>query len=461
MVNYHLVVLTHGLWGQPWHMEYLESQINQNVKPTSPNEEIIVYKTGSHTGYLTYDGIDINGKRISDEIIAQTELLSSNSRLDKVTKFSIVGYSLGGLISRYAIGVLFSQNYFQDIEPINFITFCSPHVGVLNPMNYTIAAKLFNNFAYQFLAYSGSQLFLKDRIENQNTPLLVWMADPNSYFFQSLKQFKHRSLYSNLVNDKRTCWFTSGIESSDPFNSMVNESALNLSVGFVKNYEPVIVDLNQPHKYIGITKTTYVQPHASTTRFIRSLNWLRVFGTVIIYLPIWFLVFSIGSIFQRLRLNRRVKLYFRDASNNLMHLYEMIQDPFEDPIVPDGKNIDGEDDNQSDYFDSFKRDITNKVRDQQDEFVESVFDVMNNNNISEQELDEKIENVGNVAKLNFNSDQLYIINSLNTLEWSKFPLLIRNTKHAHAAAIYRFNDKNFGEGKLVVSHFVNETFKLE
>jgi hypothetical protein len=36
----------------------------------------------------------------------------------KITKFSIIGYSLGGLVSRYAIGLLYSQEFFKDVEPI-------------------------------------------------------------------------------------------------------------------------------------------------------------------------------------------------------------------------------------------------------------------------------------------------------------------------------------------------------
>ncbi|KAK6204790.1 putative serine esterase-domain-containing protein [Scheffersomyces amazonensis] len=464
MVNYHLVILTHGLWGKPAHMEYIESQINQHIHLKSPNEEVIVYKTGSHGGYLTYDGIDINGKRISDEIIAQTELLSSNSISDKVTKFSIIGYSLGGLIARYAIGVLYSKNYFENIEPINFITFCSPHVGVLNPMNYTVATNLFNRFVHHFLAHTGSQLFLKDKIEHRGKPLLAWMADPNSYFFISLKSFKYKSLYANIIHDRRTSWFTAGIQSLDPFNSMTNTSPLNITLGFVPKYETVVVDINQPIKY----KEVKLISETSTTipkRFIRGLSWLRVLGTVIVYLPIWFIFFSVDSIFQRIKMNRRVKEFVRDTSNNLIYLYEMINDETlqvdesEEAENDDESSYETNSEKERDYLSDFEQDFSNKVQDQQDEFVETVYDVMNTNNMeAEKELD--VENYGNLIKLNFNSDQMFIINKLNSLGWKKYPVLIQNTKQTHAAAIYRFKDVNFDEGKVVIRHLIEETFQV-
>ena len=78
--------------------------------------------------------MDVNGKRISDEVWEQTKLIEQEKG-GKVTKFSVVKYSLGGLISRYCIGYLSSQGYFDNIEPINFTTFVH-HVGVLVPQSH-------------------------------------------------------------------------------------------------------------------------------------------------------------------------------------------------------------------------------------------------------------------------------------------------------------------------------------
>ena len=70
-------------------MDYLESQIKQ-IKSLNKDENIITYKTISHGGFLTYDGIDVNGKRIANEITAETDKLTSNG--NGVKKFSILGF---------------------------------------------------------------------------------------------------------------------------------------------------------------------------------------------------------------------------------------------------------------------------------------------------------------------------------------------------------------------------------
>lgn len=65
-------------------------------------------------------------------------------------KISFLGHSLGGLIARYAVAVLYQQNVMQKnveqgggecdseekrrgvvagLEPVNFITFATPHLG--------------------------------------------------------------------------------------------------------------------------------------------------------------------------------------------------------------------------------------------------------------------------------------------------------------------------------------------
>ena len=104
MSNYHLIILVHGVWGNSSHLAYVEKQIHENIH-SYDGTILHTHKTGSHLGYLTYDGIDVNGKRISDEVWEQTKLIEQEKG-GKVTKFSVVGYSLGGLISRYCIDIL-------------------------------------------------------------------------------------------------------------------------------------------------------------------------------------------------------------------------------------------------------------------------------------------------------------------------------------------------------------------
>ena len=59
-------------------------------------------KTNSDT--FTYDGIDLGAERVTQEIETHIQTLEKNGC--KIKKPSIVGYSLGGLVARYTIGLL-------------------------------------------------------------------------------------------------------------------------------------------------------------------------------------------------------------------------------------------------------------------------------------------------------------------------------------------------------------------
>ena len=102
-----------------------------------------------------------------------------------ITKFSIVGYSLGidsfsksglilgGLISRYAVGLLYSRGVFEKIQPVNFTTFATPHLGIRH-INPGIFHNLANFLGPKVLSSSGRQMFIADRTPR---PILLRMAE--------------------------------------------------------------------------------------------------------------------------------------------------------------------------------------------------------------------------------------------------------------------------------------------
>jgi hypothetical protein len=47
---------------------------------------------------------------------------------------SFAGYSLGGLVSRYVIGLLYTRGFFDNVKPMNFTTFATPHLGIRKPL---------------------------------------------------------------------------------------------------------------------------------------------------------------------------------------------------------------------------------------------------------------------------------------------------------------------------------------
>lgn len=69
-----------------------------------------------NTGSFTYDGIERGGERVCLEI--EEELETIKKKGGKITKLSLVGYSLGGLVARYAVGLLGAKGILDEIEPV-------------------------------------------------------------------------------------------------------------------------------------------------------------------------------------------------------------------------------------------------------------------------------------------------------------------------------------------------------
>lgn len=79
---------------------------------------------------------------------------SSTSKTKKVTQFSFLGYSLGGLIGRFAMGILELEGFFDKVEPMYFVTMATPHLGIRKPPKSTWS-KVFNYISSRMLSRSG------------------------------------------------------------------------------------------------------------------------------------------------------------------------------------------------------------------------------------------------------------------------------------------------------------------
>jgi pimeloyl-ACP methyl ester carboxylesterase len=151
------------------------------------------------TGSNACAGIEVGAERVAREIEDALEELGRDGH--KITRFSIIGYSLGGLVARYAVGLLYHKGFFDRIAPINFTTFASPHLGVRTPLT-GYQNHLWNVLGARTLSTSGRQLFTIDNFRNTNRPLLSVLADPDSIFIHALARFRNRSLYANIINDR-------------------------------------------------------------------------------------------------------------------------------------------------------------------------------------------------------------------------------------------------------------------
>jgi len=76
--------------------------------------EILVAE--KNIGNSTYDGIELGAERVTKEIEDHIAKLKEDGK--RVEKLSITGYSLGGVVARYVIGLLYTRGVFDTVQPM-------------------------------------------------------------------------------------------------------------------------------------------------------------------------------------------------------------------------------------------------------------------------------------------------------------------------------------------------------
>ncbi|XP_052179474.1 uncharacterized protein LOC127792881 isoform X2 [Diospyros lotus] len=230
----HLLVLVHGILASPSDWIYVEAELKRCL-----GRNFLIYASSCNTYTKTFAGIDGAGKRLADEVMQVVK------RTESLKKISFLAHSLGGLFARYAVAVLYSPDAFGSdhfhevpastntnsktacssrqgviagLEPVNFITLATPHLGVRGkkqlPLLFgvPILEKLAPPIASVFVGRTGRQLFLTDGKPNK-PPLLLRMASDceDGKFISSLGAFRCRILYANVSYDHMVGWRTSSI----------------------------------------------------------------------------------------------------------------------------------------------------------------------------------------------------------------------------------------------------------
>ena len=104
---------TNRLWGNPNHLEYMAN----SLRAKHPQETLHILVAKRNSGSFTYDGIELGGERVCQEIEEEIAKLYSETG-QEIKRLSLVGYSLGGLVARYACGLLYSKGFFDKIAPV-------------------------------------------------------------------------------------------------------------------------------------------------------------------------------------------------------------------------------------------------------------------------------------------------------------------------------------------------------
>lgn len=281
----HLFIFIHGLWGSPNHLQTVESAVVRSLADVS-KERIVTLKPSSFRFWKTYDGISRCADSVIADLFYEIETLKKNNHC-KVLKISIVGYSLGGLISRYLIGVLNDLGFFDEVKPVFFATFASPHIGV-RFFKKGLFDKTANIVGKYLFGTTGLELFLSD-----SANLLEEMATPGSRYFEGLRKFEMRLLLANIKNDRSVAFFTSYITEYSPFDLLdsVNIHYLkdlpSAKVGSATVW-PKFVDLRLSHRVLD--PKDHLGNKQEATALIRSnrvIKWTLLLSATILLLPVY------------------------------------------------------------------------------------------------------------------------------------------------------------------------------
>jgi len=240
MTNIHLLVIIHGMWGNPGHIAELARVARETHSVASSDGTVLhVLKSESIRDNSTYDGVDWGGERVAKEVTETVEEIEGKG--DRVTRFSVTGYSLGGLVARYLVGVLYHKGFFENITPVNFNTIATPHAGLPRyPSFYSSVSTLLGP---KLLSRTGEQFFCVDKWSPKGRPLLIVMADPDQIFFKSLSKFQNIRIYANAMNDLTVAFVSAALEMSDPF---VDQEASGIQLQMDEQYSCLIRDYSLP-----------------------------------------------------------------------------------------------------------------------------------------------------------------------------------------------------------------------
>ncbi|KAF9265901.1 DUF676-domain-containing protein [Marasmius fiardii PR-910] len=319
----HLLVLVHGMWGNPSHLQQLELTASQK-----PGFHVMVPKTNQEES--TYDGMDWGGERVAQEIYDEVQSLSEEGKT--VTRFSITGYSLGGLVSRYVIGILHQKRFFDNVTPVNFNTVATPHLGL--PRYPSVMSYLGNVVGPRLLSRTGEQFYCVDKWSNTGRPLLEVMADAQRVFYQALSKFQEIRIFANGVYDLTVPYVTAAIEVDDPF---IDHATNGIQITLREDYPRVIKSYtlpSTPPPKAKSKKSNTKRPSVPPFLAFRFPFNLLFYVSLPFILPVIFTLVSVRFVKASKKSRARIKLLEEGekSGESLMRVLEQVEEAVEETV---------------------------------------------------------------------------------------------------------------------------------
>lgn len=466
----HLFVLVHGLWGSPNHMLTIERSLRELLEECS-DEKIVTLKPSSFRFWKTYDGLRINAQRVIRDIFYEIEALKQKSNC-KVVKISMVGYSLGGLISRCIVGLLNELGFFDKVEPVFFTTFATPHVGV-EFFNDNIFDKTANNVGLYLFGKSGREMFMTDKDQ-----LLKKMADPKGTFYQGLCKFQKHMLLANVRNDRTVAFFTSFITEYSPFDNWDS-----VKIKYLKDLQqarvgkmyvkPKFVDLNRTCLTIRSVDEDFEGNIQEETSIFRSNKLFRIVIICLVsffILPFWIplVLFSslISSIYSMIKIRLiqppKIELHWRRVANSV---YGSSPVDLEDAKIGLQNRDERRSLSKQNYFKGDTSELTENTMEGL-MYAEERFIGKSSKHISEEDEGDDSSSSSNLRKIDesasedTNEDNDYEDSELDREDIERPALLEKNTKRKVVEVDTKSNDKSIFQHYSTLTKWKNSQFPL-
>jgi hypothetical protein len=194
----HLIVLTHGYLGSQKYLLYLIYTLSQ-----ISDSYLLISQSNESVAGTKYN-LHVMGKRLQTEVL---EFITDKSDLKYI---SFIGISLGGLVNRVCIGLGYNKGKIYNLEPLYYISFATPHLGI------TDSKKIYHT-ACRVVSKNKEVCFEL----NLESDFLKSTTEPDSVYFKGLQSFKVRYLFVNIRNDGIVNYNTSSI-SFVPYNELIH-----------------------------------------------------------------------------------------------------------------------------------------------------------------------------------------------------------------------------------------------
>lgn len=326
-------------------------------------------------------------------------------------------------------------------------------------------SQVWNTLGANTLSTSGIQLFTIDKFRDTGRPLLAVMADPDSIFIQGLSDFKKKSIYANIANDRSVPYYTAAFSPIDPF---VDLEAIKIN--YVPGYDDVILEPGPPTLVKKEPLTTY-EYISSTARSVASQAPFYLGLSVLA--PIGAVAFLANSGYQSYYSAQRRKAHeegkggIEKGTYQLPLMVEKAKQKVEEAYEEVGQ-VQGEE-----FLDSANKKLeSNEEETEEDEEDPSMDELAATTShdhaqapapdtYEEKAVEEKDlpKNDSDFPTLALTPEQFAMIDSLNNVGFEKYQVHIQKSRHSHAAIVVRTNRQSFDDGRVVTRHWL-ERFEV-